>query len=157
MQHLLKHNCPGDPLDMLIIPAYLQDKNVCPVSAVKRYIKRTSLHRGNTDQLFLSTVSPFGPVSRDTISRWTKEVLRWSGIDTKRFKAHSTRGAATSKACSLGIDMNLLLRQASWKNSETFGRFYNKTIERADQTLAHLVINDSKKKQTKTKRKHHKK
>lgn len=156
MRHLLKHNRPGDPLDTLIVPAYNNDKKLCPVSAVKRYLKVTKDSRGHTDQLLISTKSPYGPVSRDTVSRWAKEVLRWSGVNTKRFKAHSTRGAATSKACQLGIDINLLLRQASWKNSQTFGRFYNKTIERADQTLAHLVI-DAAKKAKKTKKVHRRK
>lgn len=140
LKHLLKHNRPGDPLDTIIVPAYPADKMLCPVRAVKRYLLLTKDYRGNKDQLLLSTRPPYQEVSRDSVSRWTKNVLHWSGIDTQRFKAHSTRGATTSKATSLGIDLNLLLRQASWKNADTFGKFYNKTIERADESLAHTII-----------------
>lgn len=61
-----------------------------------------------------------------------KNVLQWSGINTDKFKPHSTRGVSTSKASALGIDVNLLLRQASWKNAETFRNFYNKTENGSD-------------------------
>lgn len=142
LKHLLKHNRPGDPLDTIIVPSYPKDRCLCPVRAVKMYLKITKDYRGNKDQLLLSTRPPFQEISRDSVSRWTKNVLNWSGIDTSRFKAHSTRGATTSKATSLGIDLNLLLRQASWKNADTFGKFYNKTIERADESLAHTIINN---------------
>ena len=49
-------------------------------------------------KLFLSYDRPHKPVSRDTISRWTKETLRRCGIDTKVFTAHSTRSASVFKA-----------------------------------------------------------
>lgn len=140
LKHLLKHNKPGDPLDTLIVPSYPADKLLCPLRAVKRYLIMTKAHRGQKDQLLLSTKAPFQEVSRDSISRWTKHALGLSGVDTTRFKPHSTRGASTSKASSLGIDLNLLLRQASWRNADTFGRYYNKVIERADETLAHKII-----------------
>lgn len=142
LKHLLKHNKPGDPLDTLQVPAYPSDELLCPVKTVKHYLRRTRDHRRGQDQMLLISRAPFSPASRDTVARWSKSVLKWAGIDTTRFAGHSTRGAATSKACKLGIDINLLLRQASWKNADTFGRFYNKTIERADQTLAHLLLND---------------
>lgn len=142
LKHLLKHNRPGDPLDTLQVPAYDADELLCPVRTVRYYLRRTRVHRKGQDQMLLISKAPFTPASRDTIARWSKSVLKWAGIDTNRFAGHSTRGAATSKACKLGIDINLLLRQASWKNADTFGRFYNKTIERADQTLAHLLLND---------------
>lgn len=142
LKHLLKHNRPGDPLDTLVVPAYPAEKLLCPVRAVRRYLLMTKPHRLNKDQLLLSTKSPFQEVSRDSVSRWTKHALQLSGIDTSRFKPHSTRGAFTSKATSLGIDLNLLLRQASWKNADTFGRFYNKVIERVDETLAHKIISN---------------
>lgn len=140
LHHLLKHNKPGDPLDTLIVPAYPADSLLCPVRVVKRYLLRTKKHRKNFDQLLLATRPPYLPVSRDSISRWTKNALEWAGVDTSRFKAHSTRGASTSKACSLGIDVNHLLRQASWKSAETFGRFYNKTIERNHRHLRILLL-----------------
>lgn len=149
LHHLLKHNKPGDPLDTLIAPAYPDETVLCPVRVVKRYLLTTASHRKCSDQLLLSTKPPYQEVSRASVSRWTKNVLKWAGVDTSRFKAPSTRGASTSKACALGIDVNLLLRQASWKSAETFGRFYNKTIERVDESLAHRIINENRSKRKK--------
>lgn len=142
LKHMLKHNRPGEPLDTLRVPAYPKDPLLCPRVTVKHYLKRTRQVRNHADQLLLITREPFTAASRDTVSRWTKSVLKWAGINTKHFSSHSTRGAATSKACALGIDLNLLLKQASWKNAETFGKHYNKTILRSDETLAHLVLNE---------------
>lgn len=38
LKHLLKHNKPGDPLDILQVPAYHQDALLCPVQVVKDYL-----------------------------------------------------------------------------------------------------------------------
>ncbi len=61
------------------------------------YIERAKPLRSSS-KLFVSTVKPHGPVSKDTISRWVKASLRIAGIDTSVFKPHSTKAAATSAA-----------------------------------------------------------
>lgn len=157
LKHLLKHNRPGDPLDTVIIPAYPAEKLLCPLELVKEYIKRTAAVRRGHDQLLLITQAPYTPASRDTVSTWTKKTLQQAGIDTNYYKPHSTRGAVTSKAVQLGIDTNILLRQASWRSEETYGRYYNKTIERVDETLAHTVLNNKKKDSKKQINKKHRK
>lgn len=155
MRHLLKHNKPGDPLDTIIVYGYPLDKLLCPLRTVRAYLARTKPYRKGEDQLLLITRPPFTGASRDTISRWTRQILQYSGVDTDEFSSHSTRGASTSMASVMGIDINVLLRQASWKNAETFGRHYNKTIIRADQTLPHLVINSGNRRvSTKVRRRH---
>ena len=67
------------------------------LSYLSVYIERTTTIRSSS-KLFVSTVKPHGPVSKDTISRWVKASLRLAGIDTAVFKPHSTRAAATSAA-----------------------------------------------------------
>ena len=49
-------------------------------------------------QNFLSHITPFKPVSMETLSRWIKKNLRDSGIDMNIFSPHSTRSASTSFA-----------------------------------------------------------
>lgn len=144
MKHMLKHNRPGEPLDTIMVPSYPRDALLCPVRAVRAYLRRTRLVRRREDQLLLITRPPFSATSRDTISRWTKQILNYSGIDTDEYGSHSTRGAATSMATTLGIDMNTLIKQASWKNAETFAKYYNKTIQRVESSLAHIVIEGNK-------------
>lgn len=108
LSHMLKHNRPGDPLDTLMVPTYPKDALLCPVRSVRAYVKRTLKYR-KYDQLLLITRPPYTPASRDTISRWTKQVIHYAGVDTDRFGSHSTRGAATSMATFLGIDTNVLI------------------------------------------------
>ena len=49
-------------------------------------------------QLLISHIEPHREVKNCTISRWLKDMLNLSGIDTTQFKEHSTRSASTSKA-----------------------------------------------------------
>ena len=48
------------------------------------YIERTKTLR-SSPKLFVSTVKPHGPVSKDTISRWVKASLMIAGIDKALF------------------------------------------------------------------------
>lgn len=91
----LKQSRPGVNNPLVKLTAF-EDKTLCVVSTLKEYLTRTQNLRGSEGQLFVSYQKPFRKVSRDTISRWVKTVLTDSGIDTSRFKSHSTRAASTS-------------------------------------------------------------
>jgi len=43
-----------------------------------------------------------------------------TGIDTNTFSAHSTCGAATSKAKAVGLPVREILKAANWSLSSTF-------------------------------------
>jgi len=72
-------------------------------------------------QLLLSTLRPHNPVKSSIISNWLKRIMGRAGIDTTTFKAHSTRGASTSKA-----DLNGA--KGSWSSQSTWQKFYKKDI-----------------------------
>lgn len=97
---------------------------------MKAYVDKTNVHRGDTNrnQLLLSFQKPFKPVSKDTISRWIKNVLKAAGIDTTKFGAHSTRAASTSAAARAGTPLEVILESAGWSNCGTFATFYQKPI-----------------------------
>lgn len=76
--------------------------------------------------LFISYVPPHKAVSRDTLSRWLKEVLKASGIDLRVYSAHSTRAAATSAACNRDIPVEEILKTAGWSSEKTFAKFYKR-------------------------------
>ena len=61
-----------------------------------------------------------------TIGHWLKSVMH---IDTNIFLAHSTRGAATSKARSPRVSAADTLKAASWSSISTFSRFYHRPID----------------------------
>ena len=49
----------------------------------------------------------------DTVSRWLKEFLRLSGIDTSILTGHSTRTALASKAKHVGLSLTEILKRVS--------------------------------------------
>ena len=65
-------------------------------------------------QLALGLFKPHAKVRTAPISRWIKEVLKLSGIDTSVFKAHSTRAASVSRAATLGVSVSYILKRAHW-------------------------------------------
>ena len=72
---------------------------------------------------------PFGHISKDMLARWTLKVLALAGIDTDCYGGHSTRGASTSAAKRLGVPINLILKQASWRSVTSFANHYDKELE----------------------------
>ncbi|GFN85792.1 tyrosine recombinase [Plakobranchus ocellatus] len=89
--------CKKNPLPVVIPNAYRQDRRICGYTCLKQYLKRTKLLRSSS-QLFVSTQSPHNGVSKDTLARWIRLILTKSGVNTRIFKAHSTRAAASSVA-----------------------------------------------------------
>ena len=90
---LQKHSRPGKHQKPIELEAFDQEPNLCVIRHLKAYVDKTSVHRSdtNSNQLLLSFQKPFKPVSKDTISRWIKNVLKDADIDTTKFGAHSTR------------------------------------------------------------------
>ena len=142
MKVLLKHNSLGDPLDVLTLKAFRGSKRLCVVRTLRNYLERTEEHR-MSEQLLLSFVRPFKPISRDTLSRWTLSVMELAGVDITRYRGHSTRGASTSAACRLGVPVNLILRHASWRSADSFAKFYNKKLEENTTEVGQALLRDA--------------
>lgn len=124
---------------------FVEDRRICPVSCLKAYLERTRSWRyqGDTlglDQLLLSHIKPHSAVSKATIARWIKEILGMSGIDIDRYKAHSTRGAATSKASSMGLRIEDIVSQGNWSNKSTFEKFYKKPIDPRGREFQNKIL-----------------
>ncbi|KZS01974.1 Uncharacterized protein APZ42_001167, partial [Daphnia magna] len=114
---------------------------------LQSYIARTSNLRKphNAKQLLIGSTKPHNPVTSATVGRWIKDQLREAGIDTSIFSAHSTRGAAASKAASSGVSIQAILKQGHWSNENTFSKFYRResASERNPVESAVLAITDS--------------
>ena len=137
-QHILKQTKPGKHLDMIRLKAYPKDKNLCIVSIITEYLRRTKILR-NSEKLLISTIKPLNPVSRSTVSRWIKLVMKKAGIDSA-FKPHRTRAAATSKAMLHGIPLETFIKTAGWSNSSVFAKYYNKPIDGEQKTLQEVIL-----------------
>ena len=113
----------------IILPSF-EDKSLCIVNFLKAYLERTSKLRGNHLQLFISFQQPHKPISRDTLSRWIRQIMEKAGIDLGRFKPHSLRSAATSAASSNNVSLGTILASVGWRSESTFATFYKKPLER---------------------------
>ena len=80
------------------------------------------------NKLFLSVSNPHKPVSSATLSQWVKNCLLEAGIGSQVFKAHSTRGTATSAALRGGISIPEMVRLADWTYETTFKKFYYRPV-----------------------------
>ena len=92
------------------------------------YVVRTASIRKslNSSQVFVSYGKPYKVILSATLARRLEAVLSLAGIDTSTFKGHSFRGASTSKAVSLGVPLDVILKAAGWKNAGTFAKFYQR-------------------------------
>jgi len=107
-------------------PSFMHNKKLCPVACLDSYVERSKAWRGvgnRLQPLFLSFQAPHKPVSSATIGRWLKDITKEAGIDVDIFKAHSTRGAASSAARDRGVSIQEILQTADWTGETTFNRF----------------------------------
>lgn len=140
----IKTSRPGSMQPLLTLPFFNERPQICPAKTLLAYIEMTRSYRENHDFLFISLNKPIRPVGTQTLSRWIKDILGLSGIDTSTFTAHSTRHAATSAAQRLGVNIEQIRKTAGWSsNSETFARFYNRPIIRSDDCIARSLLNNS--------------
>ncbi len=115
-------------LKRISIPAWRQNVSICPVKCSETYLEHTAGLRNasNSSTLLISTNKPHGSAAVATIGRWIKEQLKVAGIDTATFTAHSTRGAAASKAASAGVPIQAILDSGHWAKESTFAKFYHR-------------------------------
>ena len=108
--------------------------------SIVEYIHRTEPLRGQEGKLFISFTKPHKAVKTCTLARWIRMTIEEAGIDSSIFKAHSTRGACTSKANKFGLSMAQIMSKANWKSAKTFNRFYNKPIQSEESKFAKTVL-----------------
>ena len=125
----LKHSKPTRQLQPLIYNAYKENINLCFVNCLLSYLERRKLLvNDDVKELVISYEKPHRPVGSDTLSRWIKDELKLSRIDTNVFAARRCRSALVSKAKVNGMGINETLKRRCWKSESTFKKFYDKDI-----------------------------
>ena len=122
---------------------FTADEDLCAVTLLKAYLEKTAVLRNDNNQLLLCHAAPHGPASKDTISRWIKQVMSDAGIDTRVFKAHSTRSASTSAAKAADVPVQDILSAAGWRSDSVFTKYYNKPIMQ-ENSFAQAVLTGKK-------------
>lgn len=130
---------------LLKIPFFTDRVSICPAKTLLDYIQKTaSLRSENENNLLITYKRPYHTATTQSISRWIKDVLCESGIDTTIFTAHSTRHASTSAAARTGINIETIRKAAGWsKNSSVFAQFYNRPLNNQDVFASYVTRSDS--------------
>ncbi|XP_043266370.1 uncharacterized protein [Venturia canescens] len=125
---------------LLLLPKYEINEKICVVRTLDNYLQRTDRIRGQVDSLFVSLKKPIREVSAGTLAKWTKNVLKASGVDTQVFSAHSTRHASTSAAKQKGLGIDSIRKAAGWsEKSKTFARFYDLPVVPDNTAFANAI------------------
>lgn len=125
----------------VIYPHYPANPKLCVLNCIQLYLSKTQSFRSEeevADPLLRTTIRPHKRVSANTVSYWVKHMMNQAGIGTSKFKAHSTRGASTSKAACVGVPIHDILQMADWSNASTFHRFYNRSVS-ANQYVTSIL------------------
>ena len=136
---LTKSRRKGKPPLKIEIKALEGEKSLCVITTLQVYLERTRKFRERTEdssrsQLLISFVEPHMPVVPCTIAGWLLKLMAEAGIDTEVFRAHSTRGASTSKAAAKGLSCKEILAMAKWKKQATFYKHYHRQVVTQSQS-----------------------
>jgi len=136
----IKTSKPGRKQPLLVIPFY-SEKKICVAQTLTDYMAATKNLR-ETDKLFISFRRPHKAVTAQTLSKWIKNILKDSGVDTSVFSAYSVRHASNSAAKRSGVDIDTIRSTAGWtKESETFARFYDLRVREDQNSFARAILN----------------
>ena len=129
---LTKCSRPERPGQKIFFASFPPDRRLCFCTYLKVYIERTKASRptksGAKNPLFLSYIRPHGPVTSTTLARWVKSTLAEAGIDTTKFKAHSSRSASSSAAYEARVALPDIMEAADWSTVSTFTKFYHRPV-----------------------------
>ncbi len=103
-----------------------EDINFCVASHLSFLLDREENLKARP-YVFASLTRGIRP-KQETLTRYFKETLEKLGIDTKRFKAHSARGASTSAAVRASANIDTVIKIVGWRKENNFQKFYNRPL-----------------------------
>jgi hypothetical protein len=105
----------------------VQNSKICVVDAWQQYVTRIQQQRRIGDKVFISFKDLTVELGVQCIAKEILKIMNKAGINTKKYKAHSTRMAAASKALNIGFTMDDMMKQRHWRSREVFQKFYNRS------------------------------
>ena len=113
-----------------------EDLLLCPIRALRRYLKITSKVRPEYSRLFVSSHKKGKkPISKNTISYWIRNVISDAyknsherDTELVKVKAHEVRAIATSLLFKKNSSLSEVMEAASWRSNTTFSSFYLRDV-----------------------------
>ena len=124
------------------------DRLLCPIRALKFYLKMTSSYRQKRTRLFLP-IKGNQDISKASVSRWVSYTIKLAyrklthrDISFLKIKAHEVR-ALSFLAFFDTVPLNEILKAAVWNQSSTFAKFYLRDMSQQAanlHTLGPIVV-----------------
>ena len=140
-----------DPrFDSFTIPALPKARDnpngrlLCPVRAVKLYLRRTAPHRPACERLFLTTGPNPKEIAKNTISFWLRKAiarayeLAGRSLPVPAPRARETRGIAPSLLYRKNFALPQVLSAGTWRRHTTFTRHYLRDLAHKSLDTYHL-------------------
>lgn len=132
---LAKNQAPsvaGVPIEFpaLSCSAGNMDNYLCPVRALRIYLRRTKSFRRERKRLFISYVKNYDKeISASSISRWIVDSVRFAYEQSRsnsavKVCAHELRALSTSFAWLNYVPLDSILRAGYWRSENSFIKFY---------------------------------
>jgi integrase len=149
-------NKGSDAIKPIVIPGLTkhldtsmqEDRSLCPVRAIRFYLKETEQSRRTRRKLFLAYKSGWDDskeIHANTISTWIKKVILMAyasvSEEDKRLMhvtAHQVRGMAASWALQRNVALESIMAACSWKAHNTFTQYYLKDLALISDEMYHL-------------------
>ena len=121
-------------LQTMTIKAFSGDKNICPLTTLAAYIKRTKFLRREIQNLFILTTAQLPKAaSCQSVVCWAKNILNLAGLGV--FTVASTRASSSSKAIALGYSLDKVISRCGWLSQSTFVRYYLLPLQKLNPLL----------------------
>ena len=104
----IKQTKKGKHMKPLEFKMYPNEEKLCVVDNLITYLAKTNQYRSDS-KLFISYQKPHHAVSKDTVTRWIKDVMKNAGIDITKHVTHSCRAAASSFAYTRNIPIKKIV------------------------------------------------
>lgn len=145
---LAKNQLPSRCPDDILVPNLAKtlkrkdfNRLLCPVRALKYYVKQTKLIRNGRNRLFLP-VKGNHDINKGSISGWISSVIRLAYKDLSKKKlallnirAHEVRALATSWSYFSKTPLDEVIRAARWSSHLVFAKFYLRDLQKQSQNL----------------------
>ena len=116
----LEKNSRADHLPPIVtISEYAQRKSICPVEALRAYVKKTTplREKSNAKSLFVTLKAPNNSASKQSLRNYLVSALEKCDAFTT---PGSTRSASTSIARAKGAPMITVLEAGDWAGAGVF-------------------------------------
>ena len=133
-EFVAKTESERNPLPRSFLVRYLEDfvgdlaedRLLCPVRAVRVYLRCTEALLPCPRTLFVSPSCPSRALSKNAVFYFIRRVIIDSGAagDQVSPRAHSVRGVATSVLFMRNCSVSRVLEAATWKCNPVFASFY---------------------------------